>query len=229
MDDNVAHLLHEALTTMGLEPGPHDQFLGQESVSDLDRWNETFRIGGKLLNDNEERGKDYVMNDFGQTPSPRAEAPAFEENAAITIAEVPAPAQGELWGAVTWYLNRGDAPFAQGYGMSFNYPSKAEAIAAAIELCKRKQPPHPKDNTYHVRCGREITVVSTNAKHSNILVGRVRTTTWSDRCLYAAKKTSSSRGKFSYGTTDDPDGLTAWMDDAFEGAKTIEAMACNDR
>ena len=67
MDDNVAHLLREALTTMGLEPGPHDQFLGQESVSDLDRWNETFRIGGKLLNDNEERARDYVMKEFGHT------------------------------------------------------------------------------------------------------------------------------------------------------------------
>lgn len=235
LDDNVAYLLHGTLKAMGLEPGPLDKFLGWDSKRVLEPWDSTFRVAGNLFSVQEEFARKIVLRDFGQTPSPRAEEPAFEENAAITVAEGPAPAQGELWGAATWYLNRGDAPFAQGYGMSFNYPSKAEAIAAAMELCERKQPPHPKDNTYHVRCGRKITAFSTNAEGSNILVGGVRTLTWSRRCMYAAKETDKNNNlpfEFSYGITDDPDGFTAsYYNRRFnEGVVgTIDAMACNDR
>ena len=65
LDDNVAHFLHGTLESQGLAPGPKDRLLGPESLAALKPWNGTFLRSGFVMSLGEERGREYVMNEFG--------------------------------------------------------------------------------------------------------------------------------------------------------------------
>ena len=63
--DNVAHLLHGTLQTLGLSPGPWDRFLGWESVAALERWDGTFRRAGVFISIDEDFGRHVLMDELG--------------------------------------------------------------------------------------------------------------------------------------------------------------------
>ena len=72
----VAYLLHGTLETMGLSPGPRDQFLGRQSAAALERWDSRFRVGAIYMTLGDvgpKMAEDLVMESFGQAPSPEPE------------------------------------------------------------------------------------------------------------------------------------------------------------
>ena len=199
--DIVAQLLHEALATMGLSPGPRDQILGWRATSALEDWSSTFHWGALSMDIGAHRvAREQVMEDFGQAPLSEAEKPAAAPQAATPSEPATRnPERGELWAAYLgydWDTDQGDS----GFGLAWNYPSREEAIAAARSQCEQRQPLTPP--RLHLPCGHRIIAISTTATEETITVdvpsdhrrgyrhGDIKTYVRNGRCFAVSKDIS---------------------------------------
>ena len=237
--DIVAQLLHVALETMGLSPGPRDQVLGRESTAALERWSSTFTWGALSLDIGApDVARKTVMQDFGQSLPSDMREPAAAREAALSVKEGTRPGQGELWAAYTGYsFDRyaGD----EGYGLAWNYPSKEEAIAEARKECERHQPPAPSFD--HKRCGDDTFTISTTATPDLMIVevpserwyGFIRTWVNNARCFAVAKVIShlaTVHIHVEHGDTEEE--TVAWAEKRYGGRGNpyeIEKVVCNDQ
>ena len=87
LDGNVAHLLHGTLETMGLSPGPKDRFLSPDSVTALERWDDTFRIAAMMMPINEDVGRHLVAKDLGAAGPDDAEDASNRSNSRTDVSE----------------------------------------------------------------------------------------------------------------------------------------------
>ena len=80
----------------------------------------------------------------------------------------------EIWGAYTSYDFDQYSGGQDGYGLAWNYPDPEQAMRAALEQCRKQQPPpptvRPNPNQHYnppapERCGDEMIAFSTNGPY----------------------------------------------------------------
>ena len=160
----VARLLYETLRAVGLSPGPLDEILGSESVAALREWDEVYSSArvASINGVDAVTIKGTITQDLAKSTSPRDKKLVAAKKAPPPRAEKRAPAEGELWGAYSWYYSD-NISGADGYSASWNHPSLREAVKQALKECKKLQPAqHPSGWDYY-GCENNMHAFSTSA------------------------------------------------------------------
>lgn len=149
-------------------------------------------------------------------------------------------AEGGLWGAFSMYRYVGESEIFEGYGVKHNSPTKAEAIATALEKCQEREkevPAHVRQSAVpdYARCRGHIVPFSTSVPEKP---GRIEGPPgiWARhaRCMVV---TVDRMGYFSYKPTSDVPAFVEWMNEfnsreeiiADNGVLEINSISCNDR
>ena len=160
----VARLLYETLRAVGLSPGPLDEILGSESVAALREWDQVYSSArvASINGVDAVTIKGTITQDLAKSTSPRDKKLVAAQKAPPPRAEKRAPAEGELWGAYSWYYSDRTSG-ADGYSASWNHPSLREAVKQALKECKKLQPAQHPFGWDNYQCENHMSAFSTSA------------------------------------------------------------------